>query len=246
MLAAALGYAARDWPVFPCAGKVPRTLHGCKDASTDSSHVGEWWGRWPAADVAVATGDGLLVVDVDGQAGADTLHDLERAYDELPQTICATTGGGGVHYYFAAPCGYRSSAGALGPGLDIRAAGGYVIAPPSSHRSGGRYVWDLAPEDTKLALAPGWLLTLLGRANRAAARPVSEWRALAAGGATEGARNDSAARLAGHLLARKVDPHVVHALVVAWDAQRNRPPLGEAEITSTVESIARAELRRRR
>lgn len=160
MLAAALGYAARDWPVFPCAGKVPRTLHGCKDASTDPSHVGEWWGRWPAADVAVATGDGLLVADVDGQAGADTLYDLERAYDELPQTICATTGGGGMHYYFAAPCGYRSSAGALGPGLDIRAAGGYVIAPPSSHRSGGRYVWDLAPEDTKLALAPGWLLTL--------------------------------------------------------------------------------------
>jgi hypothetical protein len=248
--APALALAGRGWHVFPCAGKIPRTRNGCKDATADPAVITGWWDMWPGADIGVATGGGLVVLDVDGEPGADALHQLERAHDPLPATVCAITGGGGAHYYFASTAPVRNSAGKLGAGLDVRGDGGYVVAPPSSHLSGRRYEWDQAPDEAEVAQLPEWLLGLLrpaaGDHQSVHARAVSEWRALAVGGATEGARNDSAARLAGHLLARKVDPHVVHALVVAWDAQRNRPPLGEAEITSTVESIARAELRRRR
>lgn len=246
MLAAALDYAGHGWRVFPTAEKIPRTPRGCLDATTDPGVIGEWWSRWPSADVAVATGGGLIVLDVDGEPGADTLHELERVHEELPATVCAITGGGGAHYCFKSTAAVRCSAGKLGTGLDVRGDGGYVIVPPSSHKSGRRYEWCNPPDEVEVAPMPAWLLGLLTEPRAAAARPVSEWRALAAGGAELGRRNDSCAKLAGHLLARQVDPHVVLELVVGWDQTRNRPPLGRYEVQRTVASIARAEARRRR
>jgi hypothetical protein len=68
LLEAALGYAQRGWPVLPCKprGKVPLTEHGCKDATLSIDTIVDWWARWPAANVGIATGEvsGLLVLDV--------------------------------------------------------------------------------------------------------------------------------------------------------------------------------------
>lgn len=52
---AAAALAERGWAVFPLAGKVPRTVHGLKDASTKRSRVAEWWRRWPEAGIGVRT-----------------------------------------------------------------------------------------------------------------------------------------------------------------------------------------------
>src|SRR5690606_13315370 len=49
----------------------------------------------------------------------------------------------------------------------------------------------------------------------------------------------------GHLLRRRVDPYVALELALCWNATRCRPPLPEAEVLRTVDSIARAEARRR-
>ena len=46
-------------------GKHPRTLNGVHDATSDEQTVRAWWSTWPDANVAIATGRGLLVVDVD-------------------------------------------------------------------------------------------------------------------------------------------------------------------------------------
>lgn len=247
VLAAALDYAGHGWRVFPCAGKIPRTAHGCRDATRDPDLIAQWWSRWPAADVAVATGHGHVVLDVDGEPGADSLHELERAHSPLPATVSTITGGGGAHYFFESTAPVRNSAGKLGAGLDVRGAGGFVVVPPSIHASGRAYEWCVPPDECEVAPLPQWLLGLLTeKAPARAPRPVSEWRQLAAGGAELGRRNDSAARLAGHLLARKVDPYVVVELVEGWDRTRNRPPIGPDEVQKTVESIARRELARRR
>jgi hypothetical protein len=117
-----------------------------------------------------------------------------------------------------------------------------VVAPPSVHPDTGRgYAWDNHPADVELARLPGWLEQLLAEQPAGHARPLSAWRELAANGATEGARNDLTARLAGHLLARGVDPFVALELVLAWNARRNRPPLADREVARTVESIASRE-----
>ena len=65
MLAAALDYAADDWPVFPVgSNKRPLTPHGFKDATTDERVIRKWWKRWPTAGIATPTGDGIFVLDV--------------------------------------------------------------------------------------------------------------------------------------------------------------------------------------
>jgi hypothetical protein len=246
--AAALAYIARGWPVFPTAGKIPRTPHGLKDATTDADQVREWWRRWPEAGIAIRTGQesGLIIFDVDPEHGGDdTLYELERLHGDLPLTPRAKTGGGGEHHYYRHPGGVvRNSAGALGTGLDVRGDGGYGITAPSLHPCGRRYEWDVPPDETELALPPRWLLDKVTQHRDGQVRPVSEWRRLTADGVAEGQRNERTAQLAGHLLARNVDPFVVLELVVAWDAQRNQPRLGREEVTRTVDSIARREARK--
>ena len=82
MLTAALNYAARGWRVLPlhtmrmgrCSctragcpspAKHPRTLTGSTGASSDLAQVRKWWAMWPDANVGVATGGDLVVVDLD-------------------------------------------------------------------------------------------------------------------------------------------------------------------------------------
>jgi hypothetical protein len=240
-LTAAVDYTTRGWRVFPLNGKVPLGgSNGCLGATSDPAAVA----LWPSgSNVGIATGRGLVVLDVDcHHGGGDSLADLERRHGRLPATVSAETGGGGEHHYFSSRARIKNSAGKLGPGLDVRGEGGYVVAPPSVHPDTGcAYVWDNHPDDVKLAPLPGWLAQLLAEQSNGHARSASEWRQLAANGATEGARNDLTARLAGHLLARGVDPFVALELVLAWNRNRNRPPLADGEVARTVESIARKE-----
>jgi hypothetical protein len=246
LLEAARGYARRDWPVFPVkpGGKVPLTQHGLKDASLDPAELAGWWRRWPNANVAVRTGADarLVVLDVDGSGGLDTLHELETGHEPLPATASVVTPGGGQHFYFAHPGGeVRNSAGQLGPGLDIRGDGGYVLAPPSVGANGRRY-----EPDARIPLAPipAWLLGLLRSAHGRKREPVDTWVQMVRTGLPQGERNAGMARLTGHLLHRDVDVRLV-AEIAHLVNTRNRPPLHDDEIDRIVESIAGRELRRR-
>ena len=145
-------------------GKHPATGKGWQSAATTSpEQVKNLWKYRPDANPAIATGKGLLVLDVDGEAGKKSLRELEMKYGELPQTRTVITGGGGIHYYFHVSKQFKNSVGSIGTGLDIRADGGYVIAPRAKHRSGNYYQWKLlcSPDDCEEAEAPPWLLTLL-------------------------------------------------------------------------------------
>jgi hypothetical protein len=137
----ALTYAARGWPVFPChAGrKTPATSHGYRDATTDPEQITAWFTRNPRWNLAIATGaPGPDVLDVDqrgpGRNGFTALAVLHHAGLLEDASAWVRTPSGGVHAYFA---GSDQRNGHL-PGchLDFRAAGGYVLAPPST--VGGR------------------------------------------------------------------------------------------------------------
>lgn len=246
VLAAAVGYAARGWRVFPLNGKIPLAgSTGCLGATSDPGAITLWP---PGTNVGIATGGGLMVLDIDNRhGGGDSLAELERKHGSLPGTVSVETGGGGEHLYFATKAQVKNSAGRLGPGLDVRGEGGYIVAPPSVHPETGRtYAWDNDPADVELAPLPSWLEQLLAEPSSGRARRVGEWRELATGGAAKGARNDSAARLAGHLLARGVDYFVCLELVCAWNRRRNRPPLPDDEVARVVRSIAQRELEKLR
>ena len=168
MLERALVYARRGLPVFPCNGKQPATEHGYKDATCEPGQIRRWWEANPEFNVAVATGKGIAVLDVDPDHGGD--ESLRELLDEHGDVVTAVveTGGGGLHYWFRVPDGVevRNSAGKLGPGLDVRGDGGYVIVPPSLHASGKRYAWQNLSKANGIAPAPEWLLELVRKPNR--------------------------------------------------------------------------------
>jgi hypothetical protein len=164
-LDAALWYAASGWPVFPChwqglRRKHPLTVHGHIDASTDPVVITAWWHRYPQALIAVPTGEvsGFAVLDVDVKYhdcnGFDTLAGLGHAV--LPDTPMAHTASGGLHVYFAPPlnveigCTEGDKGRGIGPGLDWRGTGGFVIVPSS----GSGYAWDPLWNFDTAVLAP--------------------------------------------------------------------------------------------
>jgi len=138
---AARWYAAHGWPVFACLprDKRPATEHGLHDASRDTSAIDAWWTRQPKANVGVPTGTALgsFVLDIDGPEGEASLAALEQEHGPLPATLEQKTGRG-RHLFFLMPNSgdVRSSVSQLGPGLDIRGTGGYVVVAPSIHPSG--------------------------------------------------------------------------------------------------------------
>lgn len=145
----ALAYAAQGWPVFPCirGSKRPYIEHGFHGASREERTIRGWWQRWPVALIGMPTGaiTGRNVLDVDvkdpAKYGFDTLDELGFAI--LPVTPIAHTASGGIHLHFARTVAIRNTTGAkgsrgIGPGLDWRGDGGYVILPAD----GSGYWWD--------------------------------------------------------------------------------------------------------
>lgn len=167
----ALRYAERRWSVLPIAPQSKRPLgslapRGVYDATIDDETIRAWFHRAPNIGIAIACGAAskLLVLDIDPRAyGDETLGALEKRYGRLPETPRVVTGAIGTHIYFAYD-GVVPVRGSLGPGLDVKATGGYVLAPPSRHpETGRRYFWDTGalPSETTLASPPEWLCALL-------------------------------------------------------------------------------------
>jgi hypothetical protein len=242
----ALALAARGFHIFPCRprDKRPATANGLKDATTDPAIIQTWWQQRPDSNLAVATGaaSGIFVVDLDGLDAEAALRRLEVEHGALPATVEAITARG-RHIYFKWPQEpVRNSASKIGAHIDVRGDGGYVLCPPSIHPSGRRYCWSVDSAD-RIADAPAWLLA------RQKGVPVTttlsaEWRTLIEG-VSEGARDCSVARLAGHLLRHHVNAFVTLGLLQTWNAANCMPPLPPADIERIVNSIAAKELRRR-
>ena len=143
--AAALYYVSVGLRVFPLTPgtKIPlKGSRGCLDATSDPDQINAWWTRTPEANIGIATGHLVDVVDIDGLEGQTSRADL---WDKVFADIDAENLGkvstptpGGMHVYVAAdgtPNGTH-----LAPSVDYRGAGGYVVAPPSSTPD-GVYRW---------------------------------------------------------------------------------------------------------
>ena len=160
-LDAALDYAARGFAVFPCAprSKPPAFPGGFRNGTTNPATVRRWWLACPDYNIGIRTGiaSSVWVFDADGDIGTTALAKLESTYGPLPDTLISITSSG-CHFWFCADRPIQSSVGRVGQGLDVRAEGGYVLAPPSVHPDGPIYRWT---NNRPLAVAPEWLVRLM-------------------------------------------------------------------------------------
>ena len=170
-LDAALRYAARGWPVFPCHGKIPLTPHGFHDASTDTATIEAWWRENPDALISVATGRAsrVIVLDIDvGHAGPNGWDALEEIGAPLPDTPMASTPSGGTHVFFdPGKLDVPLSVGKIGAQLDVRGERSCCTLPTP----GTAYRWDPHKNlrTTPHAPAPAWLVPAIAPPVTAAA-----------------------------------------------------------------------------
>jgi hypothetical protein len=240
---AALDYGRLGWSFIPIEPRGKRPLvrwQVYQHRHPEATEINDWFRHWPDANIAVVTGvvSGVVVLDIDPRHGGDSsFQALERQHGPVSETVESRTGGGGSHLYFAHPGEILHNRVALAPGVDLRGDGGYVVAPPSVHASGESYRWERSPDVCRLAAFPSWLCGPSEDGHRG--HPLAYWRRLLREGVGEGARNNTIASLAGHLLWHGVDPEVATELLLTWNATRCRPPLAPEEVVRTVASITR-------
>ncbi|MGI5512757.1 bifunctional DNA primase/polymerase [Streptomyces sp. CA-106131] len=178
-----LDLAASGMHVFPLIpdDKRPAVDRWEQRATTDPDRITRCWSHQPYG-VGVACGPSrLVVVDLDTAKGDEPpapgitcgedvlalLYDIHG--DRYPFGTAPTvrTASGGTHLYFRAPTGLgvRNSASRIGWKVDVRAQGGYVVAPPSTHQ-GNAYAWLTALDEAEPLPLPAWL------AEAAMPRPV--------------------------------------------------------------------------
>jgi hypothetical protein len=223
----AVGYAARGWPVFPLEGKRPlKGSRGFRDSTTDLAVIESWWSEHPDWNIGIATGSGLLVVDVDAKSGGlDTLHGLPT----LPATPSSVTGGGGQHFFFTVDRSLKSKNSAFS-GIDVKAGGGYVVAPSSRHPSGRRYEWDDHPDEIKLAPAPAWLLDKLTEKKRTRYQ---------GGTIHQEVRNVTLTQVAGGMRRMGLSRAAMEAALQLHNQQHCTPPLPDSEVRKIAKSVSR-------
>jgi hypothetical protein len=260
-LQAALWLAQQGIPVFPChcpeglngcscnnprcskPGKHPLTQNGFKDATTDLEQIKTWWGQWPEANLAIPTGlpSGLLVMDFDPRDGAPSDREgcaqvIGGIPDEAAEVI---TGGGGRHIYFQYnPTLFpRGTPEKIANGVEVKAAGDYVIVAPSRHKSGKRYEWDGMEGRNHLLTLPLPPAALIEKINTAVLRkntPPAEERKWGTG-----ERNHQLTRIAGAM--RRYGMTAAAIEPALQEANRNQcdPPLGDAEVREISQNISR-------
>lgn len=212
-------------PVFPCRhDKRPYTSRGFKDSSCNLEQVSQFWERWPDALIGVPTGRAskLLVVDVDPNGTVWYSQNVQRLNCGR---LHATRRG--HHLLYRMPdVEIRNSAGALAPGIDVRAEGGYVIWWPA-------HGCEVEGSLEELTEPPQWLLDLLVNER------TSTTRINAAGNnVREGARNDTLFRLAASLRRNGAEHAEIQAGLEVLNA-RCEPPLAYAELESIATSATR-------
>jgi hypothetical protein len=235
---AALYYAERvGWRIFPVHGKIPRIKDWPNAASDDPAQITEWWTRWPEACIGLVTGSasGVYVVDVDQRHdGAARWQALEQRHGDV-LTMVARTGGGGWHLFFRMPPFELRNSSRLGPGIDTRGDGGYVVLAPSTHESGRRYEWTQWRRPQHL---PAWIADAVREPGATSdSGPRAEREEITT--IVEGSRDNTLASYAGALRNVGADRDSIEVALVAINDIAVDPPLPLRDVARIAKSIAR-------
>jgi Bifunctional DNA primase/polymerase, N-terminal/Primase C terminal 1 (PriCT-1)/AAA domain len=227
----ALHYAqCLGWKVFPVlADKTPYIKDWPNLATDDPCQIERWWRQWPVAGIGLACGhrSGIYVVDIDkSHDGIASWKALEARYGDV-YAMTSRTGGGGLHLFFKMPSfELRNTAKKLGPGIDTRGDGGYVVLPPSAHQSGSEYEWVHWQRPARL---PRWIVDELRQPDRREE----------IGGISSGERNATLASYAGALRNVGADRDTLEAALLAINETVVVPTLPNREVRAIAKSISR-------
>lgn len=201
-LEAARKYVASGYRVLPIkpGEKRPPMREWTKAATTDPNTVEDWWGPGGVYEhhgIGLALGwqdtpygtRCVFAIDLDEhdpeQSGSTSWARLIAEQGDPGETVTAKTGGGGIHYLFAAESHVRNGRIAIGTdeegrtlyaaGVDVRGDGGQIVVAPTMHPSGTPYEWidGLEPWSRECADAPDWLIEMVTEPERPEPKPIS-------------------------------------------------------------------------
>lgn len=166
-----------------------------------------WYRDYPNANAAELTGNGVMVAD-DDRTGREPEF----------STRTVRTGGGGLHYYWQTNKRWKNSAKG---DIHVRGEGGYVLIPPSTHRSGScyRYIDERSPAPIE----------------RGAIKLIDPEAVFA------GNRHDAAGKLIGHLFKQGKSVHEVRKALMLWNEEHVHPPLSQNELNRYIDDVATKE-----
>jgi KaiC/GvpD/RAD55 family RecA-like ATPase len=231
---AAAAYSRLGWACIRCDGKRPRGKGWQNEAPGPADFVSGKWSRWGERfNLGIVLGSsGLAVVEPDIPEAEAELRELLGG--ELPKPPTAQSGGRSLHLYFRDGGQGNASRG----GLELRAGGQMVVAPPSVHPETGRpYRWLEGREPWALPLAPipeAVLAHFAGALNgeRAAVEPVAEE-------IHQPGRHKALLSLAGSMRRRGMVAEEIAVALLAVNASRCKPPLPEREVVELAADVAR-------
>lgn len=254
-LEAAIGYIRRGWPVLAISpnSKIPvkdSTLqpNGSLSATLDEAVATELFTLYPKANIAIATGEkSFTAIDPDGPHGPG----LFKQHGISPPRTTVVKTPNGHHIYVTYDAALQQGARLLEAGdecdcakkcgVDVRNAGGYVLAPPSAIGE-APYKW-LA--DTELEPWPEATAVMQARRKARGSSPRDEWAdkpswvsELLVKGAPEGQRNDAASRLAGYFRSVNVPRDITLATLKQF-ADACQPHFDYGELEQVVNSVWR-------
>src|SRR5215210_7055560 len=230
--AAAVDYRRGGWCPIPIKRGSKQTALGQLAPYLNRPATQEELRSWAWSGVGIVTGpvSGVLVLDADGPEG-----EAELQKHGHPVTPMVRTPSGGMHLYFKHPEQHVRTGIRVAPGLDVKASGGYVVAPPSVGPNGRPYEWIVPPEEAEPADPPPWLIRLLERERvEGPSAPVGER-------IPPGRRNDALTSLAGTMRRRGMGEGEILAALQVTNEQRCRPPLEAEEVEKIAASVARYE-----
>jgi Bifunctional DNA primase/polymerase, N-terminal len=162
--------------------KLPLIKAWQKHASDELETITECANKWPSANIGIATGvkSGVIVTDVDKKEGKDgqaTLDALTKKGRTLPSSPIVLTPTGGRHHFYRAVPGIKNvvemqGSRGIGSGIDVRADGGFAVAPPSALvewrsadgtliHGAGQYRWLVPPMTADYPRLPNWAVQML-------------------------------------------------------------------------------------
>lgn len=220
---------------------------GVNSATTDPKKIKNWWSIIPNANIGIAAGkSGLVVLDIDGEKGKQSLLSLDKNNEIISpdgtinlDTPTARSGRTefGKHIFFKKPEDVIiSNRVSFAEGLDFRSDGGYIIVAPSNHLSGNKYTWEKSIFEFEFAEMPQWLKDAAG--NKKVQDHIQN-QFESESKIPEGKRNDILFRFAGFLRNRGLEYQEIYDSLKSINDNRCDPPLDDNELSSIAESITK-------